>query len=178
MNEWSEYSDEWKQLSPDLTALAKRVEVRGRFLHAYMLTQAFGTVFVMPFIFVWAYRTVPTAETLIVLAVCTVFMTGWWAVAWPAWRANRAPRPAAAADQVRNEALRQLKRLRPLIALECVIGLALALYVAGLWLYHDGKGPWLIYAGGGGFAVVWLLFNLRYWLRLGREANELLGHST
>lgn len=175
MNEWSDFSNDWKTMSPDLSALAKRVARRGRLLHAYMVFQAFGTICVLPLVFVWAYRTVPTTETVVVLAVCAVFIAGWWAVAWPTWRANRTPEPPVNAEQVRSNALRQVLRLRPLVALECFVGLALALYVAGLWLYHDGKGPWFMYAGGGGFAVVWLLANLRYWRRLGREAAELMG---
>ena len=64
-------------------------------------------------------------------------------------------------------------RLRPLVAMECLIGLALLAYVGALWFHHGGKGPWPLYAGGGGFALLWGLGNLRYWLRLGREAAAL-----
>lgn len=177
MNEWSDFANDWQQLEPDLTPLIKRTRRRGRWLQGYFWYQLVGTFIAIP-IWCWALWVTDNAAHYGIIFSATGFVAGWWAAAWPIWKDLRRERPPARPRAVLANALRHIRSGRRLAQLEMGVGIALIVLMGLIWSSGDhSRNDQLIIAGGAAIAALWFLMSWRYWRRLGREADALLGRS-
>lgn len=175
MNEWSDLASDWQQLSPDLTAMVKRTKRRGRWLNGYFWYQVIGTIVAIP-IWAWAFWVVDDAALYGILCAAIGAVAGWWGAAWPIWKDLRQVRPPTRARAVIAHTLRHIRGGRRLALLEMGVGIFMAGFMGLIWILEDVSGKEaLAVQAGAAFSLVWFAFSWRYWHRLGREADELLG---
>lgn len=178
MNEWSDLASDWQQLSPDLTAMVKRTKRRGRWLHGFFWYQTIGTFVAVP-VLIWSFWLVDEPVLYGILCATIGFISGWWAAAWPIWRELRQARPPTRPRAVVAHALRHVRGGRRLAALEMGVGLFMVLFMGLIWLTSnpDATDQRVILAGAA-ISFLWFAASWRYWRKLGREADELLGRNT
>lgn len=177
MNEWSDFSEDWKQLSPDLTALVERTKRRGRWMQGYFWYQLIGTFIAAPIIG-WAFWVSDSPSAYGMLCSAVGFVAGWWGAAWPIWRDLRQAKPPTRPDAILARAKHHIKLGQRLAKLEMLVGICLIVLMGLIWITepHSQTDKLLILAGAA-IAGLWFALSFRYWRRLGREANALLDHS-